>query len=113
MDDQLIESIAKDIYYKRILLPEHRVTDIQHNIQEYLDFLKPANPNLSQEKPDGRIESDYEFVEIMTKLPFIKAWVKKRYDEFIPIWLPFFNTYFKGKQFHEVFTDYLKSKPYP
>lgn len=39
-------------------------------------------------------------------------WVAKRYDEFIPTWYPFYDKYYKGKHFYEVFVDYLKAKPF-
>jgi hypothetical protein len=107
-----VEKISKDIYHGRIVLPSSNVS-IGHNIKELLDNLEPKSSlELSKEPREHSNETPYEFFEIYTKVKIIKLWVGKAYDEFTPIWLPFFNTYFKGKQFEEVFTDYIKARPF-
>lgn len=108
-----VEKISKDIYHGRIILPTANISSIGHNIKELLDNLEPkASLELSNEKREHSDESNYEFFEIMTKVKIIQVWVAKRYDEFIPTWLPFYDKYYKGKHFYEVFVDYLKAKPF-
>jgi hypothetical protein len=110
--EEWVEKISKDIYHGRLILPTTN-NSTGHNIKELLDNLEPkASYELSKEKREHSGESNYETFEILTKVKIIQVWVSKLYDEFNPIWLPFFNTYFKGKDFYEVFTDYLKAKPF-
>ena len=109
-DTTVIDVIAKDIYHGRIILPPSHLTDHTYTITEYLDMLTPK-AKLSKHK-GNKSQSDFEFGDMIIKMQFIKAWVTKRYNEFEPIWLPFFNTYFKGKVFQEVFIEYLQAKPF-
>lgn len=107
-----IETISKDIVNGIIILPTSDIS-CGHNIKELLDNLEPKTSyQLSKEKRKNTDESAYDTFEVLTKIKIIKVWVAQLYDEFIPTWLPFYNTYYKNKTFYEVFIDYLKAKPF-